>query len=114
MRNILILGLLFISNLSAQNYYTFTELKGIEDQLNNTQLFYRKFTSGYDSTVGYYYSNSIYHLDPVMEIDTLLLIDGGFGDWFNEINDYDFWKNDYQKYIYAGTDISTEGTPKVY
>jgi hypothetical protein len=42
------------------------------------------------------------------------LVDGGFSGEFNEVNDYDFWENDYTRYIYAGTYIYTEGFPRVY
>lgn len=111
---VLITVSLFTNILSQTNVLPqFSELKGMEDQLGNTHLFYRIFTAGY-STMGYYYSNSIYRLNPVSGDDNLFLADGGFADLFDQVNDYDFWMNDYYKYIYAGTHIYIEPSPEVY
>ena len=97
------------TNISPQ----FSELKGMEDQLGNTHLFYRIYTAGY-GTMGYYYSNNIYRLNPVSGEDNFFLGDGGFADLFNQVNDYEFWDNDYNRYIYAGTHIYIEPSPEVY
>jgi hypothetical protein len=97
------------TNVSPQ----FSELKGMEDQLGNTHLFYRIYTAGY-GTMGYYYSNNIYRLNPVSGEDNFFLGEGGFADQFDQVNDYEFWKNDYNRYIYAGTHIYLEPSPEVY
>ena len=99
----------FSQNVSPQ----FSELKGMEDQSGNTHLFYRIYTSGF-GTMGFYYSNNIWRIEPSSGIDTFFLGDGGFADLFDEVNDYDFWGNNYRKYIYAGTHIYIEPTPEVY
>ncbi len=97
------------TNISPQ----FSELKGMEDQLGNTHLFYRIYSSGYGS-MGFYYSNSIYRLEPGSAVDILFFPDGGFADLFNQVNDYEFWDNNYERYIYAGTHIYLEPSPEVY
>lgn len=91
----------------------FSELNGMEDQFGNTHLFYRIYTSGY-GTMGNYYSNSIYRLNPVSGDDNFFLGDGGFADQFDQVNDYEFWENDFNRYIYAGTHIYLEPFPEVY
>jgi hypothetical protein len=85
----------------------------MEDQLGNTHLFYRIYTAGY-GTMGYYYSNNIYRLNPVSGYDNFFLGEGGFADQFDQVNDYEFWENDYNRYIYAGTHIYLEPFPEVY
>jgi len=115
MKTTLFIILLFLSNLSAQQYHTFSELKGMEDQLGETNLFYRLYYywSG-NGTYGPSESHSIYRFEPNSNIDTLFLYDGGWsGQDYTSIDDYDFWENDYSRYIYAGTYISTEGFPFV-
>ncbi len=117
MKKILILSLLFISNLSAQQYYyTYSELKGLEDQSNNTHLFYRLF---YYKLVGPPFgtvqSNSIYRYDPITNTETFFLFDGSLlPDNYKSVEDYDFWENDFDRYIYVSTYVSTEGFPQVY
>ena len=61
MKTTLFIILLFLSNLSAQQYYyTFSELRGMEDNSNNTHLFYRMYTfQKGGSIIGDYYENSI-------------------------------------------------------
>jgi len=97
---------LFISVNAQEKYYTFSELKGMEDQSGNTHLFYRLFYSD-SSEHSYETENSIYHLDLSNNTDTLFLFDGG--GWnqiidihFTTIEDYEFWDKDPAKYIYCG------------
>jgi len=111
--------LLFSSNLfylfSQQYYYTFSELKGMEDQSGSTNLFYRldHYWLG-NGTFGPSEFHSIYRFEPNSNIDTLFLYHGGWvGQDYTSIDDYDFWENDYSRYIYAGTYFSTEGFPFV-
>jgi hypothetical protein len=103
---ITLLLFLFISVNAQEKYYTFSELKGMEDQSGNTHLFYRLFYS--DSTEhSHETENSIYHLDIISNIDTLFLFEGG--GWgilhdpqFTTIKDFEFWDNDPAKDIYCG------------
>ncbi len=104
MKNTLFIVLLFICNLSAQQYYTFSELKGMEDSSNNTHLFYRlyAFQKG-GSIIGDYYENSIHHLDIKNNIDTLFLWDGeDYSYNTTGILDLKFLDTDPSKYIYCG------------
>lgn len=108
---LLILTILLTSAaLAQQKYYTFSELKGMEDQAGNTNLFYRL----------YYYSNnhgnierenSIHHLNLKNDVDSLFLYDGGYsytfaGYTFVSIIDYEFYGKDPSKYIYTHSDCS--------
>lgn len=97
MKNILQFLLIFISNLSAQSYYTFSELKGIEDQSGNTHLFYRLESSAIGSS-----ENSVYHLDLFNDSDTLFLFSGSTMTEETGISDFEFWNNNPQEYIYCG------------
>ena len=111
MNKILIIALLFISSLSAQQYYyTFYELKGMEDQSNNTHLFYRLYTFQYGGPiVGDYYENSIYHFDLFNQTDTLFLFEGGrIGESTTGIVDLEFWDNNPATYIYLGVGTSVD------
>ena len=94
---------------------TFSELRGLDDSLGQTHLFYRKSYTISDS-FGYLYSNSIYHFDVANNIDTFFL-----ADVFEEypalffgisVEDYEFWDNDPAKFIYGGLrSTSIDNTP---
>jgi hypothetical protein len=118
MKKILTLILLFLLlnsfNLFAQQYYyTFSELKGMEDNNNDTHLFYRLFTYQHRGPVlDDYTENSIYHLNLENNKDSLFLYSGGtIGFNNNIIVDLDFWNNDPSEYIilgsYCGVDCDT-------
>ena len=104
---IVILLLVLHAALSAQNVSPqFSELKGMEDEQNNTHLLYRVYSYSEDSysSSG---SNSVYNLIPGTLIDTLFLYDGYMcnnwtGGHGRSITSYDFWNNDLFKYIYSG------------
>jgi hypothetical protein len=111
MKKLLSIILLFLSSLSAQQfYYTFSELKGIEDSNSNTHLFPRLY-SEWHSGQSYEYRNDIYHFDLQTNIDSLFLKDYSFYNTLYgggiAITDYDFWNNDPSKYIfcYIGTEF---------
>lgn len=96
----------------------FTELRGIEDSLAQTQLFYRKNYTISDSLY-HIYSNNIYHFDVANNIDTFFLADF-FEDYspslYNGISveDYEFWDSDPAKYIYGGLRTTTiDNTPYI-
>jgi hypothetical protein len=89
------------TNVSPQ----FSELKGMEDQLGNTHLFYRIQTD-YSNPPVYQWSNHIYHWDLNSGIDTFFLYDGGlesrpmnYNTW---VSDLDFWNNNFAEFIYCG------------
>ncbi len=58
--------ILTTSFFPQQKYYTFSELKGMEDNNGNTHLFYRLYTYQKNSDpFADYIENSIHHLDVV-------------------------------------------------
>jgi hypothetical protein len=89
------------TNISPQ----FSELKGMEDQLGNTHLFYRIKTS-YENPPVYSWSNHIFHLDLNTGIDTLYISSSGHEDPaynFNKwVGDVDYWNNNPAEFIYCG------------
>jgi hypothetical protein len=89
------------TNISPQ----FSELKGIEDQLGNTHLFYRIYTNDENPPV-YDWSNHIFHLDLSAGIDTLYISSSGHEDpvynFSNWVSDVDYWNNNPAEFIYCG------------
>ncbi len=109
MKKIFLLALLFLFsnsfNLFAQQYYyTFSELKGMEDSNSDTHLFYRTYTvKEANSPFSNYIENSIHHLDIKNNIDTLFLWDGeDYSYNTTGILDLKFLDTDPSKYIYCG------------
>jgi len=102
---IFILTLFFIKISTAGS---FSELRGMEDSVGNTHLYYRI----YQVVPGVYsdgYNNSIYHLDISNSIDTLFLEDYVHPEYFpyysgggHEVLDDEFWNNDPSQFIYCG------------
>ena len=90
------------TNISPQ----FSELKGMEDQLGNTHLFYRIYSHNENFPIYSYTYNDIYHLDLNSLSDTLFLRDYIESNpvMMNAltINDYKFWNNNPNEFIYAG------------
>jgi hypothetical protein len=100
------------TNISPQ----FSELNGIEDQLGNTHLFYRIYEY-ISNEYGFYQGNSIYHFDLAYGIDTLFINDF-INDYpayqmFKVVEDYEFWNNDYSKFIYVGSEGGFEVFPYI-
>jgi len=89
------------TNISPQ----FSELKGMEDQLGSTHLFYRIYTS-FENPPVYDWSNHIFHLDLSTGIDTLYISSSGHEDPaynFNKwVSDVDYWNNNPTEFIYCG------------
>ena len=89
------------TNISPQ----FSELKGMEDQLGNTHLFYRIGTA-FSNPPLYQWSNHIYHWDLFSNIDTLFIRASGYEDPINNFNnwvsDVDYWNNNPSEFIYCG------------
>ena len=83
----------------------FSELKGMEDQLGNTHLFYR-ISTYYENPPLYQWSNHIYHMDLSTLIDTLYITSSGYEDPINNFNkwvsDVDYWNNNPSEFIYSG------------
>ena len=90
----------------SQSYPHITELRGLEDSVGNTHLFYRHL---YPFTGCW--SKSIYHFDLLTNLDTLFISDFGyevFPGWGCEgdyVYDYEFFSNDPSKFIYCGYDL---------
>ncbi len=107
---ILFVLLIFTSNTFSQNVPHLFELRGLEDSLGNTHLFYRY---GSSSLLWYTcWSKSIYHLDINNNIDTLFvrdegsfLIEGCFGISYL---DYEFFNHDPAKFIFVGFDYNVD------
>jgi hypothetical protein len=120
MRILILYFIMFlIEVLFAQNLVdsTFTELRGFEDSLGNTHLFYRKYSLVGNRFSSFYTEhNDVYHLDLATGQDTLFLQDY-FYEGFDRteaiiVLDYEFWQNDPGKYIYCGAYFSID--PTVY
>jgi hypothetical protein len=113
MKTIILFCFAFISGLLAQqNYYTFSELKGMEDNSGNTHLFYRlyAFQKG-GGPIGDHYENSIYHFNLQNQTDSLFLFDGGsIGESSTSINDLEFWNNNPDEFIYCGVWVTVDPT----
>ena len=89
------------TNVSPQ----FSELKGMEDQLGNTHLFYR-INTYYENPPIYQWSNHIYHWDLNQGVDTLFINVSGlespamnYNTW---VSDLEFWNNSPTKFVYCG------------
>ena len=102
------------SNLFAQQYYyTFSELKGMEDNNDNSHLFYRLY-SYWEDELSFREMNSIYHLDTNSGIDSFFLSDYNqyynfTGPEFIRVHDLEFWNNNVNKYIYCGEQGTEDG-----
>jgi len=111
MKFVVCLVLFFSSFSFGQNYPHFSELRGLDDSLNNTHLFYRYV---YPTTVCW--SKSIYHLDVKNGSDTFFIYDAasdpiGEGCRGQYVYDYEFFDNDPAKYIYGGYDYYIDPAP---
>ena len=117
MKQILICLAILTSFISAQQkYYSFSELKGMEDNQGNTQLFYRLYDyEKRNAPLDDYEENSIYHMDVNSNSDSLLLFDGGtlFNN-FKAITDYEFWNKNPAKYIYNATFVTVDPSGYIF
>ena len=103
---VLIIACLFTNILSQTNISSqFSELKGMEDQLGNTHLFYRIYTN-FENPPVYQWSNHIYHWDLNQDIDSLFINVSGlesppmnYNSW---VSDLDFWNKNPAEFIYCG------------
>jgi Secretion system C-terminal sorting domain len=106
MKRIILFVLLFFAAITySQNVPHLFELRGLEDSLGNTHLYYRYV---YPSTSCW--SKNIYHLDVTIGSDTFFIYDAasdpiGEGCRGQYIYDYEFFDNDPAKYIYGGYDF---------
>ncbi len=97
----------------AQVDTVFTQLRGIEDSLGNTQLYYRKHYEIVDSFYGEW-DNSVYHYNLSNNVDSLFLWDhnvdyiGYSGGEY--IADYEFWDNNLGKFVYSGAHVANFDT----
>ncbi|MCU0414552.1 MAG: T9SS type A sorting domain-containing protein [Ignavibacteriaceae bacterium] len=104
---VLIIACLFTNILSQTNISPqFSELKGMEDQLGNTHLFYRIYSLNENFPIYFYTYNDVYHLDLNSFSDSLFLRDYIESNpvMFNsiQVKDYGFWNNQTDKFIYCG------------
>jgi|WetSurSiteA1Bulk_404760.scaffolds.fasta_scaffold04367_1 hypothetical protein len=104
MKKFSIIFLLLLNTFSfSQSFPHITELRGLEDSLGNTHLFYR-YISPYSGC----WSRNIFHYDLQNSLDTLFIPDFGYEvipEWGCEgdfVNDYEFFNNNPAKYIYCG------------
>jgi hypothetical protein len=98
----------FLANSFSQTNVLpqFSELKGIEDQLGYTHLFYRVYSHIENFPIYSYTYNDVYHLDLNSFSDSLFLRDYIESNpvMFNsiQVKDYGFWNNQTNKFIYCG------------
>ena len=102
--------IIFTSNTFSQNVSPeFSELKGMEDSLGNTHLFYRIHTS-IDNDPIYEWSNHIYHWNIFSGVDTLFINASGIeSPGYNHnkwVGDVDYWDNNPDYFIYSGGQTS--------
>ena len=111
-KSVIILTIIFeFTSVWAQDISPqFSELRGIEDNAGNTNLFYRIYSSRdvpnlYDS-----YSNDIYNLNLKYLSDSIYLSDGYYCSIYmgggTRIYDYEIWNRDISKYIYCGERVN--------
>ncbi|MEJ2196766.1 MAG: T9SS type A sorting domain-containing protein [Ignavibacteriaceae bacterium] len=91
------------------------ELKGLEDSLGNTHLFYR-YGFDYASLIPECWSKSIYHFDLNSKLDTLFIEDVANihpfeGCQGTSIFDYKFFNKNPAKYLFGGVSISVDPVP---
>jgi len=106
MKFVVCLVLFFNTFTFGQSFPQISELRGLEDSLNNTHLFYR-----YVYPFSHCWSKNIYHFDLLNNVDTLFIPDFGYevlpgwgceGDY---VNDYEFFSDDPAKFIYCGYNL---------
>ena len=103
----------------GQSNKHFTELRGMEDSLGNTHLFYRMHYEIINSTGEWYYNN-LHHFKLDTGADTLLLQDYAYtiysrDGWFAQsIVDYDFWNHDPENWIACGSNYDLDPSPRVW
>jgi len=103
--------LIFISNTLAQHYTHIFELRGLEDSLHNSHLFYR-----YGSEFTPCWVKNIYYFNTSTGLDTLFILDSasdpiGEGCRGQFIYDYEFFNIDPAKFIYGGYDYYIDPAP---
>jgi len=112
MKKIIIIILLSAAATHSQNVPHLFELRGLEDSLGNTHLFYR-----YGGTNTSCWQKDIYHFDLINNIDTLFIPDFGYivypgsGCEGNYIFDYEVFDNDPSKFIYGGYHMWIDPVP---
>jgi hypothetical protein len=103
-RFVTILICLLFSSAYSQIDTTFTELRGMEDSVGNTHLFYRQ-----QFEMWFYTSNAVYHWDLQNNVDTLMLSDFWNSDtlFFHilSVTDYQTWPGDPSRYLYCGYEV---------
>ncbi len=98
--------LIFTPITFSQNVSHLFELRGLEDSLGNTHLFYRY--GGMNTSC---WQKDIYHLDLINNIDTLFIPDFGYIAYPGSscegiyVFDYEFFNDDPAKFIYGGYDL---------
>ena len=106
---VVIFSLFLFTNIFSQTTVLpqFSELKGKEDENNNTYLFYRIYETTNWGEDYFLLKNDIYKFDLSTGVDSLLFTDrAGWdenGTDFHHVDDYDFWNSDVNKYIFGGT-----------
>ena len=114
MKKILVIFVLINSFSFSQDYPHLTELRGLEDSLDNTHLFYREVYPSYGC-----WSKNIWQLDVTAKIDTLFITDGGVIVYPGSscegtyINDYEFFNNDPAKFFYCGYELWIDPVAKL-
>ncbi len=112
MKNWVAISILFYcTNIFSQNYPHIEELRGLEDSLGNTQLFYR-----YVFPPSGCWSKSIYHLDVANSVDTLFIYDAasdpiGEGCRGDYVYDYEFFNSNFSEFIYGGYNFYFDPVP---
>lgn len=87
--------------------HQFSELKGMEDSVGKTHLFYRIHYLSKQDEMNFYECNDVYHLNLDSNSDTLKFPEynqsmGGYFETSVFVSDYEFWHNNPDHYIFGG------------
>ena len=113
-----ILVFLLFNNIYSQLDSTFSELRGYENNLNITHLFYRVNSHFDNGTVSEYF-NDIYNIDISQSRDSLFLYDKTYdspvGIRYTFVTDFQFINNKLSEYYFAGSSsTSFEPVPMIF
>ena len=115
MKKIILTFILILSSLTfSQNYFYIEELRGLEDSLGNTKLFYRQVLPTANCWI-----RSIYHFDVNSSVDTLFIYDAavdpiGEGCRGQYVFDYEFLNNNSLEFAYGGFDFFMQDAVPIF
>jgi hypothetical protein len=112
----ILLLVVFNSHSFSQHFDHLFDLRGMEDYNNNTHLYYR-YGLIFENVIDCWWKN-FYHFDLASGIDSFYLSDRGYPYEFGDcrgisVNDFDFYDDNPQKFIWGGVDYYFDPIPKL-